>query len=220
MGQSKRQYEELIQEEMIAQITAIQGSGDFTNDYGHFYKFEYTFNDGVTLQANHKTPESPFKVGDEVEYEVKRDDPKFGKSGKVGKPNTHLGGTTPYKTNGSTSVPNGNKDRIIARQSSLKVAMDYLHQRGYESQDKVDQLQELCNVAEFITDYVLSDSDGTPAPKNRPDYQGKGEIPRHPQAPQEPLPNPHPADRHYDASEEKDLAREQATAHLADDLPF
>jgi len=78
---------------MISKVKSVTGNGAFENvnggDLGNgkkgFFKFEYTMEDGTIITANHKT-NSSFKVGDDVEYEVKKDDPTYGKSGSVGKP--------------------------------------------------------------------------------------------------------------------------------------
>ena len=76
-----------------SKITHITGNGSFENQYGAeqpdgkklLFKHEYTFEDGTVMEANHKTTTSPFNVGQEVEYEIKRDN-SHGKSGKVSKP--------------------------------------------------------------------------------------------------------------------------------------
>ena len=73
---------------MISKITNIQGAGTYDSQYGTLYKFEYTFEDGTTLVANHKTQNSPFNVGDSAEYEVKGSN-DHGSWGKVGKPDAN-----------------------------------------------------------------------------------------------------------------------------------
>ena len=67
-----------------AQIEAIQGKGDWKGKFGTMYTFEITFNDGTVGEANSKTQEPPYKVGDEVYYEIKSDD-QYGKKLKVSK---------------------------------------------------------------------------------------------------------------------------------------
>lgn len=78
---------------MKSKIQHVTGNGTYPSDYGVMvngkkimYKFEYTFEDGTTMNAGHKTETCPFKNGDEVEYEVKNDHPTYGKSGSVKKP--------------------------------------------------------------------------------------------------------------------------------------
>ena len=43
------------------------------------YQFEVAFNDGTVGEANSKSQEPPYKVGDEVYYEVKSDNERWGK---------------------------------------------------------------------------------------------------------------------------------------------
>lgn len=70
---------------MQDKIVSIQGNGTWESPYGLLYSFEYEFERGAVLSANHKTSSSPFNVGDVVEYEIKGT--KNGRSwGKVNKP--------------------------------------------------------------------------------------------------------------------------------------
>ena len=70
---------------MISKVTAVQGAGTWESKYGLMYSFEYTFEDGVSLKANHKTEDGAFKIGDEVEYEITKVT-EYGNNGKVSKP--------------------------------------------------------------------------------------------------------------------------------------
>ncbi len=86
----------------ISKVKTVQGSGTFENangvDLGNgkigFFKFEYTFEDGESLTANHKG--ESFKVGDEVEYEIVKKHDQYGNSGRVKKPQQQ-----PYNGGGS-----------------------------------------------------------------------------------------------------------------------
>lgn len=77
----------------ISRIKEVQGAGTFESQYGTdlgngkkgFFRFEYTFEDGTTLVANHKSDQH-YSVDEEVEYEITRTHPEHGNSGKVGKP--------------------------------------------------------------------------------------------------------------------------------------
>lgn len=72
---------------MKTKVKSVTASGSFNSQqYGEMFKFKYEFEDGVTMVANHKTNSSPYPAGTEVEYEVKKDDPTYGKQGTVGKP--------------------------------------------------------------------------------------------------------------------------------------
>ena len=69
----------------MKKIKAIQANGTYKSNYGLLYKFEYEFEDGEVVQANHKTENSPFNIGDEVEVEVTKTF-DWGKIAKVSKP--------------------------------------------------------------------------------------------------------------------------------------
>lgn len=68
-----------------AQIESIQGNGDWEGKFGTMYKFEVSFNDGTVGQANSKTEQPPYKVGDEVYYEVVSNNERYGKKLKISK---------------------------------------------------------------------------------------------------------------------------------------
>lgn len=70
--------------EKISKIKDIKGNGTWDSpNHGLFYKYEYQFEDGQVLNAQHKS-ENPFKVGDTVQYEVKGTN-DYGDYGKVSK---------------------------------------------------------------------------------------------------------------------------------------
>ena len=68
-----------------AQIESIQGKGEWKGDYGLLYQYEVTMNDGTVGEVNSKTNPPPYKVGDEVWYEVKSNNERWGKKLKVSK---------------------------------------------------------------------------------------------------------------------------------------
>jgi len=82
---------------MKSKVKNVQGSGVYENvngvDLGNgkkgYYKFEYEFEDGVTLTANHKTAQPKFPIGSEVEYEIVRTHEVYGNSGRVKKPESN-----------------------------------------------------------------------------------------------------------------------------------
>lgn len=89
-------------------VKSVQGNGSFDHEHGAvqadgkklMFRYDYEFEDGTFLQANHKTVPSPFKVGDTVEYEVKSESLQYGKKGRVVKPemsvySTSIHGGTP-----------------------------------------------------------------------------------------------------------------------------
>ena len=95
-----------------AQIESIQGKGDWQGKFGTMYTFEIAFADGTVGEANRKTAEPPYKVGDEVYYEVQREN-QYGKKLKISK-NPPIPGGFP--------APNPNKDKQIIRGMCLKLA--------------------------------------------------------------------------------------------------
>jgi len=95
-----------------AQIESIQGKGDWQGKFGTMYTFEIAFVDGTVGEANSKTAEPPYKVGDEVYYEVQREN-QFGKKLKISK-NPPIPGGFP--------APNPQKDKQIIRGMCLKLA--------------------------------------------------------------------------------------------------
>ena len=95
-----------------AQIESIQGKGDWQGKFGTMYTFEIAFADGTVGEANSKTAEPPYKVGDEVWYEVQREN-QYGKKLKVSKNPPQPGGFP---------APNPQKDKQIIRGMCLKLA--------------------------------------------------------------------------------------------------
>ena len=95
-----------------AQIESIQGKGDWQGKFGTMYTFEIAFVDGTVGEANSKTSEPPYKVGDEVYYEVQREN-QYGKKLKISK-NPPIPGGFP--------APNPQKDKQIIRGMCLKLA--------------------------------------------------------------------------------------------------
>ena len=96
-----------------AQIESIQGKGDWKGKFGTMYTFEVSFNDGTVGEANCKTPEPPYAVGDEVWYEVQREN-QYGKKLRISKsgPDAQFRG----------APANPNKDKQIVRGMCFKVA--------------------------------------------------------------------------------------------------
>ena len=78
----------------LSKVKSVQGNGSFENQYGAeqpdgkklLFSYEYEFEDGVCLKANHKTDDYPFPEGSDVEYEITSNSDKYGKKGKVSKP--------------------------------------------------------------------------------------------------------------------------------------
>lgn len=114
---------------MKSKITAIQPNGTWENSNGvdlgngkmGFFKFDYTFEDGITLTVNSKSNPPTFKIGDVAEYEVKNDN-SYGKSGTVKKPQEQFNG-------GSKGGFVDNTPSIVL-QVCAKIASDQYCNRG------------------------------------------------------------------------------------------
>ena len=110
-----------------AQIESIQGKGEWKGEYGLLYQYEVTMNDGTVGEVNSKTNPPPYKVGDEVWYEVKSNNERWGKKLKVSK-NPPQQGFTPQ--------PNPNKDKQIIRGMCFKIAgMAWANQYSHKQFD-------------------------------------------------------------------------------------
>ncbi len=111
-----------------AQIESIQGKGDWKTDkYGTLFVFEVSFKDGTVGEANSKTQEPPYKVGDVVYYEVRSDNERWGKKLKISKNQPPAGG---YQNRPASP----NKDKQIIRGMCFKVAgMAWANQYKHKS---------------------------------------------------------------------------------------
>ena len=96
-----------------AQIESIQGKGTWDGPHGLLYQYEISFNDGTVGEVNSKTNPPPYKVGDEIYYEVKSNNERWGKKLKVSK-NPPQQGFSPQ--------PNPKKDKQIIRGMCFKIA--------------------------------------------------------------------------------------------------
>lgn len=116
-----------------SKVTAVTANGTYDSKFGLLYKFEYKFEDGQVLNANHKTQDGNYAVGEEVEYEVKGSN-DYGSWGKVSRPQTEGGSFGGFKKDPKT------QDAILY-QTVLKGVMEYYIQQdpsfnvGFKSAD-------------------------------------------------------------------------------------
>ena len=97
-----------------SKITIVVANGSYDSKYGTMYKFNYTFEDGVTISSQHKDASKAFKIGDEVEYNVKGEN-TYGKYGSVQKPQEQFSGAKGYsKGNFSSFALSYAKDLAVA----------------------------------------------------------------------------------------------------------
>ena len=122
---------------MTSKIQSILPNGNWSSKYGTMYSFKVGFEDGVTIEANSKSEQPPYKVGDEMSYEITNDDPKFGAKGRVFKPEAGQ-----FSNNAAPAV-NGNRDAIIMKQTALKCASEFNAQRSVAVQVVIDDAQAM-----------------------------------------------------------------------------
>ena len=116
-----------------SKITNIQGAGDWTSSHGErMYKFEYTFEDGTVLMANHKSNPSPLSVGQVALNEFGKEY-KGVKNGWVKKPDQ---GGTSFSGRTQTKAGDPSRQQSIERQCALKAAVQ-LHQGASTDIDEV-----------------------------------------------------------------------------------
>lgn len=131
-----------------SKVKSVQQDGTWNSKHDNalMYKHEYEFEDGTKLEASHKT-QKPFAEGVEVEYEITRESDQYGKSGTVKKPQEQ------------SQAGGGQKsDKVqtyIIRQSSLKVALDFMNVDPNGSQNTFTTTR-LKALAEDLTNYVLN----------------------------------------------------------------
>jgi hypothetical protein len=107
----------------VSKVAKVDFMSTWEKDGETYYAHKYVMEDASELNANHKS-QNPFKVGDEVEYEVKGQDPKGNNKGSVSK--------VQQQTNGGNSFQKkeyvDNSDAILY-QVCLKGAID-IHASG------------------------------------------------------------------------------------------
>ena len=100
-----------------AQIESIQGNGDFVSkfDGSTMYSFIVSFADGTVGEANAKSEQPPYKVGDTAYYEKTGKSPRGNDKLKIRKNAPPPGGFQSFQ-------PSPNKDKQIVRGMCLKLA--------------------------------------------------------------------------------------------------
>jgi len=115
-------------------IKNVQSSGTWDSPHGMLYKFDYEFEDGMVLSANHKT-EQPVAAGSEAFYTVTGEN-NFGKRGKVSRTSTanfNGGGAPQAQAPRSNTAPravasaSGDKDRAFALSYAKDLAVANLN---------------------------------------------------------------------------------------------
>jgi len=85
----------------VSKVKSVNdGFQTWTKDGVDYHPHLYEMEDGTVIKSNHKSV-NPFKVGDEVEYEVKGNEPNGNAKGSVGK-------VSQQPHNASTQQPKSN----------------------------------------------------------------------------------------------------------------
>lgn len=137
----------------ISKVKQIQGAGTWKE----LFKQEVTMEDGTTLTAFSKTQKPPYNIGDEVEYEVTREN-QHGKSGKVKKNTPRPEGWFDKDDKGSPQPSTRHSDYgkdpkqlMIVRQSALKAAVEV----AVNGDEQFNPLQ-ITGLAEYFFNYCIS----------------------------------------------------------------
>jgi hypothetical protein len=131
-----------------SKVKSNQASGSLDLTHGTFFKFEISFEDGTVGEYLSKTQDGGnknFPIGVEKEFEVTEN--KFGK--KI-KPHFSQKSFTPSQA----YTENPDRQKMIVKQSSLKVAADLC------IADKKTDLNSVFQMADKIVSWVMDDKAG------------------------------------------------------------
>jgi len=130
-----------------SKVTNVQSNGTWEGSYGTMYKFEVSFENGDTGEYSSKSKDqNKFVIGHETEYEFT--DVKYPKVKPVYNP----------PSGGSFNKFNNdpNRQKMIVKQSSLKVASDLCI-----ANNKTD-LNSVFKMTDQIVAWVMDDKAGEP----------------------------------------------------------
>ena len=136
-----------------SKIKNIAGAGNFDTQHGMLFSFIYDFEDGQTIKANHKSENSPFKIGDEAEYTVKKTHPTYGDSGSVKKPESD-GGFKPSAKPTTSFKADPLKQASIERQVALKEAINFHNVAGFENEEMDIKMTEIVRSAKYFFTFL------------------------------------------------------------------
>ena len=126
-------------------VTNVQANGTWEGNYGLMYKYEVSFDNGDSGEYSSKSEsQDKFIKGQIAYYEF-----SGGKYPKVKPQSKDYAESVLIASNGTSSNSNGNaKDLIIARQSSLKCAVEYHIANG-------GNIAEILETAEAFTQFAI-----------------------------------------------------------------
>jgi len=134
---------------VLSKVKSCQGAGDWSNEHGTFYKFEYTMEDGAVLTASHKKQEG-FPIGASVEYEIKGTN-EHGSYGSVKKPDSGN-----FNSNASKTDPK--VQGMIVKQNALGHATELLkHNSIMDGEGARMKASDVMALAQVYTDWVMGE---------------------------------------------------------------
>tara|TARA_R110002111_G_scaffold17689_2_gene44059 strand:+ start:2464 stop:2916 length:453 start_codon:yes stop_codon:yes gene_type:complete len=137
-------------ESSVKKVASIQGAGTYESPHGLLYSFDYSFEDESTIKANHKTEQSPFKPGDEVEVVLKGSRDGFN-WGQVKRPdNTSY--STPTSSTQSSVAKFQDRQDIIVNEWAIGRAMEW--EMNQSPPDRVN-LKSAIAMAQKLKKYAL-----------------------------------------------------------------
>lgn len=142
----------------VKTISSIQGSGTYESPHGLLYSFDYEFEDNTSIRANHKTQQSPFNVGDEVNVTVKgtKEDFSWGQVQRK-MDGFEFGDRSSASTSTSNSVTrfedrDAKRQSLIMNQWAIRLAIET--ELGVAPPDKFE-LRNAIAVAKLLKKYAL-----------------------------------------------------------------
>ena len=142
----------------VKTISAIQGAGTYESPHGLLYSFDYEFDDNTSIRANHKTQQSPFNVGDEVNVTVKgtKEDFSWGQVQRK-MDGFEFGDRSRTSTSTSNSVTrfedrDAKRQSLIMNQWAIRLAIET--ELGVAPPDKFE-LRNAIAVAKLLKKYAL-----------------------------------------------------------------
>ncbi len=134
--------------EIASRVKSVQANGTWESKAGQvYYRFDYEMEDGTVLQASHIKPENALKVDDKCYYEVTREHPTYGKSGKV---KHWTDGQTPPKNRQKDNDLNGIKvGHAINNAVQIAIAME-----DFEMETIENIAMDILKLSEEINDRI------------------------------------------------------------------
>jgi len=112
---------------MVSKIKSVTRAESYNDNYGQKWAFIYTFEDGTVIKASHKSQDSPFKEGQEAEYEIKGEYEGMNR-GSVKKQgfNPTANGQAPASQPSGVSFGSPDRDERIGNQWAINAAIELL----------------------------------------------------------------------------------------------